>query len=117
MARFAWNLRKYWKCPEVTATSKPKLDDSNSSSQHTSTSLTLPMSWALDFFYNRPYPPLRTTLAWCEHVTLSHLMLKRKGLSLAPTSSKYLKALNKIIKRILRALQGGGGSRAGQDHN
>jgi hypothetical protein len=75
---------------------------------------------AHNYFYNHPYPPLRTTLKWYEHVTFSHLMpqfvmLKRQGLSLAAMSNKKLEALKKITKQFLRDLPGGGRSRAGEE--
>jgi hypothetical protein len=112
------NLKEMWRCWSIvhSAVSKPDRDVDRLANAIRS------LASAFDYFYNHPYPPLRTTLKWYEHVTFSHLMpqlvmLKRKGLSLAAMSSKYLEALNKITKRILRSLPGGGRSRAGEDAN
>jgi hypothetical protein len=66
--------------------------------------------WA--YFYNHPLPPCQAVMKWYEHAILKHMLpqmsrLSAKGMSLAACSSKFLEALNKTLKAIMRKLTGG----------
>jgi hypothetical protein len=64
------NLKETWGtlCVLHSTVSKPGRDVGRSVNAIGS------LARGLDLFYNHPYPPLRTTLKWYRHVTVSHLM-------------------------------------------
>ena len=73
----------------------------------------------MGFFFKNPLKPLQTTEKFYDHALRCHLVdimrqLEAAGLTLAVLSSKYLEALNKTVKAILKRLTGGGGRTAGK---
>jgi hypothetical protein len=66
------------------------------------------------YFHIHLLPPSQAVMKWYEHAILKHMLpqmsrLSAKGMSLAACSSKFLEALNKTLKAIMRKLTGGGG--------
>ena len=65
------------------------------------------------WFTKHELAPFRTTVKWYDHAIEDHLVmqmtrLQQRGLSIAALSSKYLEALNKTVKGIMKRLPGGG---------